>query len=50
MAHLKLFFPGLSNSNAVCQLLYAHSALSSLALHAEDQNSEMVQDLNKNKC
>ena len=50
MAHLKLIFPGLSNSNAICNLLLGHSALSSLMLHGEDQACEAVADLNKNRC
>lgn len=50
MAHLKLIFPGLSNSNSLCNLLLGHSALSSLIWHGEDQGCDAIADLSKNRC
>jgi hypothetical protein len=44
MAHLKLFFPGLSTSNGLCHLLYGHSALSSIVLNSQEQSCELPQE------
>lgn len=47
MAHLKLFFPGLSTSNGLCHLLYGHSALASLTLNSQDQGLELPQETSR---
>jgi hypothetical protein len=50
MPHLKLFFPGLSNSNGLCQLLYGHSGLASLAINSQDQSCDLRHDQVKSRC
>lgn len=42
MAHLKLIFPGVSNSNAIGNLLCPHSALTSLLYQPEEQANEKI--------
>lgn len=44
MAHLKLFFPNLSNSNGLVNLLFAHSALTTINYNSQDQNIELTQE------
>ena len=49
MAHLKLFFPNLSNSNGVINMLFAHSALTTINYNSQDQNIDIEQEKNIKK-
>lgn len=49
MAHLKLFFPGLSNSSGLCQFLFGHSGLGTLATCSQDQGCDLQHEQTRNK-